>query len=101
MSNPSLRPILIAAGGTGGHMFPGVALARTLSDRGHRVAFVSDARGAAVSRENLGLPPEIERYAVTAGRLGTFCSSRSRCSLSFSALCWRRGGSGSFGPLDT
>jgi UDP-N-acetylglucosamine--N-acetylmuramyl-(pentapeptide) pyrophosphoryl-undecaprenol N-acetylglucosamine transferase len=70
MSNLALRPILIAAGGTGGHMFPGVALARTLSGRGHRVAFVSDARGAAVSRENLGLPPEIERYAVTAGRLG-------------------------------
>jgi len=70
MSNRSTRPILIAAGGTGGHMFPGVALARTLSGRGHRVVFVSDARGAAVSRENLGLPPEIERYAVTSGRLG-------------------------------
>ncbi len=70
MSNLALRPILIAAGGTGGHMFPGVALARTLSARGHRVAFVSDARGAAVSRENLGLPAEIERYAVTAGRIG-------------------------------
>jgi len=70
MNNLSARPILIAAGGTGGHMFPGVALARTLSARGHRVVFVSDARGAAVSRENLGLPPEIERYAVTSGRLG-------------------------------
>ena len=64
------RPILIAAGGTGGHMFPGVALARILAVRGHRVVFVSDQRGAAVSRENLGLPPEIERYAVPAGRLG-------------------------------
>lgn len=70
MSTLSSRPILIAAGGTGGHMFPGVALAQVLSRRGHRVAFVSDARGAAVSRENLGLPPDIERYAVTAGRVG-------------------------------
>lgn len=70
MNTLSARPILIAAGGTGGHMFPGVALARTLSGRGHRVVFVSDARGAAVSRENLGLPPEIERYAVTSGRFG-------------------------------
>jgi len=44
--------------------------AEALSARGHRVAFVSDTRGAAVSRENLGLPPDIERYAVTAGRVG-------------------------------
>jgi UDP-N-acetylglucosamine--N-acetylmuramyl-(pentapeptide) pyrophosphoryl-undecaprenol N-acetylglucosamine transferase len=70
MSDLPTRPILIAAGGTGGHMFPGVALAQVLSSRGHRVAFVSDDRGAAVSRENLGLPPEIERYAVTSGRIG-------------------------------
>ena len=56
-------------GGTGGHMFPGVALARELSLRGQRVIFVSDVRGAAVSRENLGLPPEIERYTISAGRL--------------------------------
>ena len=70
MSSQSSRPIMIVAGGTGGHMFPGVALARELSLRGHRVVFVSDARGAAVSRENLGLPPEIERYTVSSGRLG-------------------------------
>lgn len=70
MSNLSAQPIMIVAGGTGGHMFPGVALARALSLRGHRVVFVSDARGAAVSRENLGLPAEIERYEVSAGRLG-------------------------------
>ncbi len=70
MSNLSTRPIMIVAGGTGGHMFPGAALARTLCLRGYRVVFVSDARGAAVSRKNLGLPPEIERYAVSAGRLG-------------------------------
>ncbi|NKB49442.1 MAG: undecaprenyldiphospho-muramoylpentapeptide beta-N-acetylglucosaminyltransferase [Alphaproteobacteria bacterium] len=70
MSAPSNRPIMIVAGGTGGHMFPGVALARILSQRGYRVVFVSDNRGAAVSRENLGLPAEIERYAVSAGRFG-------------------------------
>ena len=68
--NVSTRPIMIVAGGTGGHMFPGVALARELSLRGYPVVFVSDTRGATVSRENLGLPPEIERYAVSAGRLG-------------------------------
>jgi UDP-N-acetylglucosamine--N-acetylmuramyl-(pentapeptide) pyrophosphoryl-undecaprenol N-acetylglucosamine transferase len=61
---------MIVAGGTGGHMFPGVALARVLSARGYRVVFVSDTRGAAISRENLGLPENIERYAVSAGRIG-------------------------------
>ena len=40
------RPsIVIAAGGTAGHVFPGLALARTLRDRGHVVAFVGTDRG--------------------------------------------------------
>ncbi len=78
MSLVSARPIMIVAGGTGGHMFPGVAVAQILSARGHRIAFVSDTRGAAVSRENLGLPPDIERYAVSAGRLGGSFFSASR-----------------------
>jgi hypothetical protein len=32
-----VRPILLAAGGTGGHVFPAEALARTLIARGHAV----------------------------------------------------------------
>lgn len=36
--------ILLAAGGTGGHLFPAEALAHTLSDRGYNVHLVTDSR---------------------------------------------------------
>lgn len=38
--------IAIAAGGTGGHMFPAEAVAQELKRRGRRVLLVTDARGA-------------------------------------------------------
>src|SRR5690349_3127485 len=39
---------LIAAGGTGGHVIPGLAVARELRARGHHVAFVGTERGIEV-----------------------------------------------------
>lgn len=42
----SSRPIVIAAGGTGGHFFPAEALAAELQRRGHRIALMTDARSA-------------------------------------------------------
>jgi UDP-N-acetylglucosamine--N-acetylmuramyl-(pentapeptide) pyrophosphoryl-undecaprenol N-acetylglucosamine transferase len=38
-------PVVIASGGTGGHMFPALALADEIVRRGHRVALVVDERG--------------------------------------------------------
>lgn len=38
-------PIALAAGGTGGHMFPAEALAQELKRRGRRVLLITDARG--------------------------------------------------------
>lgn len=38
--------LLMAAGGTGGHMFPAQALAEAMLRRGWRVKLSTDARGA-------------------------------------------------------
>jgi UDP-N-acetylglucosamine--N-acetylmuramyl-(pentapeptide) pyrophosphoryl-undecaprenol N-acetylglucosamine transferase len=43
-----VRPIVIAAGGTGGHFFPAEALASELVTRGHRIALMTDARSGAL-----------------------------------------------------
>lgn len=40
------RPVILAAGGTGGHMFPAEALAAELHARGRRTVLITDSRGA-------------------------------------------------------
>jgi len=57
--------ILLAAGGTGGHVFPAEALSRELLGRGARVALVTDSRGGKFSDE-LAVPV----YHVRASALG-------------------------------
>lgn len=47
MRGPAVRPIVIAAGGTGGHLFPAEALAAELISRGERIALMTDSRSAA------------------------------------------------------
>ncbi len=49
--------LMIAAGGTGGHMFPAQALAEAMIARGWRVKLSTDERGA---RYAGGFPPEVE-----------------------------------------
>ncbi|TCP43132.1 UDP-N-acetylglucosamine--N-acetylmuramyl-(pentapeptide) pyrophosphoryl-undecaprenol N-acetylglucosamine transferase [Rhodovulum marinum] len=63
MSAPLL---VIAAGGTGGHMFPAQALAEAMLARGWRVKLSTDARGA---RYAGGFPREVEILRVAADSL--------------------------------
>ncbi|MEM9269059.1 MAG: UDP-N-acetylglucosamine--N-acetylmuramyl-(pentapeptide) pyrophosphoryl-undecaprenol N-acetylglucosamine transferase [Pseudomonadota bacterium] len=57
-----MKPLaIIAAGGTGGHMFPAQALAETLLNRGWRVKLSTDKRGA---RYASGFPAAVRRVVV-------------------------------------
>ncbi|WP_225767200.1 undecaprenyldiphospho-muramoylpentapeptide beta-N-acetylglucosaminyltransferase [Inquilinus sp. Marseille-Q2685] len=65
------RPILLAAGGTGGHVFPAEALARTLIARGHAVRLATDPRGRAFGDRLPEVPVDPVRSATVApGLLG-------------------------------
>jgi UDP-N-acetylglucosamine--N-acetylmuramyl-(pentapeptide) pyrophosphoryl-undecaprenol N-acetylglucosamine transferase len=59
------RHYVLAAGGTGGHLLPAFALATELERRGHHVALITDARGAAIP----GKPATLTAHVLPAGRL--------------------------------
>ena len=42
---PDTKRVIIAAGGTGGHMFPARAFADEMRARGWNTALISDSRG--------------------------------------------------------
>lgn len=60
MSKPH---VLLAAGGTGGHVFPAEALASELMARGYRLGLVTDKRGKAYG----GALGELETHHILAG----------------------------------
>jgi UDP-N-acetylglucosamine--N-acetylmuramyl-(pentapeptide) pyrophosphoryl-undecaprenol N-acetylglucosamine transferase len=63
--------IALAAGGTGGHLFPAEALARELMTRGFRVALITDRRG-----QTFGDRMGVELYRIRAARLGAGLSGK-------------------------
>ena len=62
------RPIVIAAGGTGGHTFPAQATAQALIARGHRVLLATDPRGAGFAAKIPGVELLPIQSATFAGR---------------------------------
>ena len=57
----SKRTIILAAGGTGGHVFPAQALAETLVSRGWRVFLVTDHRGNSFSNK---FPEKVQKLVL-------------------------------------
>ncbi|HVJ54510.1 MAG TPA: undecaprenyldiphospho-muramoylpentapeptide beta-N-acetylglucosaminyltransferase [Aliidongia sp.] len=73
------RLVVLAAGGTGGHLFPAEALARELMGRGRPVALVTDKRGHAFPVEG------VETYRVQAGRPGGGIAGKLRAAIEIGA----------------
>lgn len=90
MRGPALRPIAIAAGGTGGHLFPAEALAAELTARGQRIVLFTDARSAAFDSPSFA---NAERFVLKgeglAGR-GVWRAMRGAAALSAGTLTARR-----------
>ncbi len=63
MTAAASQRIVLAAGGTGGHMFPARALARELLARGHKPILITDRRGGGFGPE---LAEQVETHMIAA-----------------------------------
>ncbi|MES2712954.1 MAG: undecaprenyldiphospho-muramoylpentapeptide beta-N-acetylglucosaminyltransferase [Pseudomonadota bacterium] len=84
------RPIVIAAGGTGGHLFPAEALAVALLARGERIALMTDARSAAFDSPAFA---NAERFSLPGAGLsgrGVFSALRGAAALASGTFAARR-----------
>ncbi|MBI3452683.1 MAG: undecaprenyldiphospho-muramoylpentapeptide beta-N-acetylglucosaminyltransferase [Rhodospirillales bacterium] len=69
--------IVLAAGGTGGHVFPAEALAGVLQARGYRLALITDRRGAGYG----GVLGTVETHRLPVSGMGGGLAGRLRGGL--------------------
>lgn len=79
-ANSEAQPVVLCAGGTGGHMFPAFALARELMSRGVPVALVTDARGTKYQAQY----PDIIFHVVRAETLRAGLMAKLRMAFELS-----------------
>lgn len=83
MRGRAVQPIVIAAGGTGGHFFPAEALAAALIARGRRVALMTDARSGGLDSAVFA---RRETYTLSgAGIAGRGAMKAARAAVSLAA----------------
>jgi len=63
MNGARQNPVVLAAGGSGGHVFPAEALAKELAGRGLRLVLITDRRGDAYG----GALGDIDTHRIRAG----------------------------------
>lgn len=70
MRQSNSKTIILAAGGTGGHIFPAVALAEALRARGFEPHLITDHRFHQYTKSASGVLAEIPIHTIRAGSLG-------------------------------
>jgi UDP-N-acetylglucosamine--N-acetylmuramyl-(pentapeptide) pyrophosphoryl-undecaprenol N-acetylglucosamine transferase len=79
------RPVLLAAGGTAGHLFPAEALAAALARRGVAVELATDARASRFARQFPARKVHVVPSATLRGR-GPFSIARTAAVLGWGTL---------------
>jgi len=82
---PAPATIALAAGGTGGHLFPAEALARELIARGHRVVIHTERRGATYTHALTGL----DHIVLPASHLEGGLIKKARAGLTIARAAWQ------------
>jgi len=82
---PAPTTIALAAGGTGGHLFPAEALARELIARGYQVVIHTERRGAGYAHALAGL----DHVVLPASHLEGGLIQKARAALTIARAVWQ------------